>query len=442
MGVNRTLRRCVKIFNPQLVTACKIQARDGVSRRVDTGVFVDSIPRILQEAKSPTVMEYVRGRLPQTGVTLRWTPGGSLLAKLFLKAAVYLGLRRLEWLFLTCHNSWMVFRLTKVGDERVLAFSPMIEISNSSIPFRAILGALLSVVQDVAVKPTILPVNATMDIFPEDEHEEESGSSSENDYDDGSGAYTPSAHGIGSSRSLTSSLQSGALVDNVDTVMFTASPASSSRPYWVPLHSHSIAPSFPPACDRLLRISNLLGKGSTGAVYRASMGNESLAVKLVEILHPDDLKKRGRLRSEFRIYLHLEEAYSSGELSERIAPQCYGTLGNKRLYALVMELHCSALSQWAGLTSLERKKIFALVKQLHSVSVLHGDIEPRNVVRTSGGGFLLIDFSESQSHSCPDRGQFDALVLDGPSKPQCRELRCVQHDLSKRMPSRPRRKHQ
>jgi hypothetical protein len=84
------------------------------------------------------------------------------------------------------------------------------------------------------------------------------------------------------------------------------------------------------------------------------MGNESLAVKLVEILHPDDLKKRGRLRSEFRIYLHLEEAYSSGELSERIAPQCYGTLGNKRLYALVIELHCSALSQWASLTSLER----------------------------------------------------------------------------------------
>jgi hypothetical protein len=124
LGVNRTLRRCVKTFNPQLVTACKIYTRDGVSRcRVDTGVFVDSIPRILQEAKSPTVMEYVRGRLPQTGVTLRWTPGGSLLAKLFLKVAsllptylklsdkkddqdaVYLGLGRLEWLFLTCHNS-------------------------------------------------------------------------------------------------------------------------------------------------------------------------------------------------------------------------------------------------------------------------------------------------------------------------------------------------
>jgi hypothetical protein len=86
-----------------------------------------------------------------------------------------------------------------------------------------------------------------------------------------------------------------------------------------------------------------LGKGSTGTVYRASMGNELLAVKLVEILHPDDVKKRGRLRSEFPIYL-----------SERIAPQCYGTLGNKRLYALVMELHCSALSQWADLTTLER----------------------------------------------------------------------------------------
>jgi hypothetical protein len=108
-------------------------------------------------------------------------------------------------------------RLTKVGDERVLAFSPMIEISNSFIPFCVILGALLSVVQGVAVKPTILPVNATMDIFPE--HEEESGSFPEDDYDDGSGPYMPSAYGNGSSQSLTSSLQSGASVDNVDTVM-------------------------------------------------------------------------------------------------------------------------------------------------------------------------------------------------------------------------------
>jgi hypothetical protein len=33
---------------------------------------------------------------------------------------------------------------------------------------------------------------------------------------------------------------------------------------------------------------------------------------------------------------------------------------------------------------------------------VHGDIEPRNVVRVHGGGFRLIDFSESRKHLCKE----------------------------------------
>jgi hypothetical protein len=129
------------------------------------------------------------------------------------QAAVYLGLRKLEWLFLTCHNSWVVFRLTKVGNERVLAYSPMIDISNSSLPFRTFLGATLSVIRNIPVRPTVLPVNAIMDMLPEDErNEERDAEPSDDDSDDESGSsYTPSTHGAGS--------QSVSSVDNVDTFM-------------------------------------------------------------------------------------------------------------------------------------------------------------------------------------------------------------------------------
>ena len=30
------------------------------------------------------------------------------------------------------------------------------------------------------------------------------------------------------------------------------------------------------------------------------------------------------------------------------------------------------------------------------------DLQPRNIVRTHGGGFLLIDFSESRKHVCKE----------------------------------------
>ena len=141
---------------------------------------------------------------------------------------------------------------------------------------------------------------------------------------------------------------------NSNVLQLTASPVSSSCPYWVHLRGHPIAPSFPPEWGCRLRIWELLGEGSTGAVYCARVGDTSLALKLVEILHPSDVKKRRRLHSEFRIYQHLEQAYSSTKLPERIAPQCYGLLRNKRIYALIMEMHSNALASWGDLSSQER----------------------------------------------------------------------------------------
>ena len=39
-----------------------------------------------------------------------------------------------------------------------------------------------------------------------------------------------------------------------------------------------------------------------------------------------------------------------------------------------------------------------LVYNLHRLGMAHGDLEPRNIVRTDDGKLLLIDFTESRMH--------------------------------------------
>ena len=60
----------------------------------------------------------------------------------------------MEWLFLTCHNYWIVCRLVRDDDHPYLAYSSEFSIKDSSEPFRAFIGAILSVVKGVPVEPS------------------------------------------------------------------------------------------------------------------------------------------------------------------------------------------------------------------------------------------------------------------------------------------------
>ncbi len=66
-----------------------------------------------------------------------------------------------------------------------LAYSTITSIEDSSEPFRAFLGAILSVVEGVPVEPSTF--NVELDIIIEED--EDPGVLSENDIDDNSGAY-------------------------------------------------------------------------------------------------------------------------------------------------------------------------------------------------------------------------------------------------------------
>ncbi len=50
-------------------------------------------------------------------------------------------------------------------------------------------------------------------------------------------------------------------------------------------------------------------------------------------------------------------------------------------------------------TFFSRQKLIDSVIELHSLGVLHGDLEPRNVALTAEG-FKFFDFGQSEMHHC------------------------------------------
>ena len=88
----------------------------------------------------------------------------------------------MEWLFLTCHNYWIVCRLVRDDHDPFLAYSSMISIDDSSVPFRALLGAILSVVKKVPVEPSEFDPDMELDTIVEEQDE---GPLAEDDIDEG-----------------------------------------------------------------------------------------------------------------------------------------------------------------------------------------------------------------------------------------------------------------
>jgi hypothetical protein len=105
-----------------------------------------------------------------------------------------------------------------------------------------------------------------------------------------------------------------------------------------------------------LWLTRFVGSGSTGNVWQCHFDNvdDMFAIKVVEVLRHSDAASRQRLRSEFEVYLSLEEAYQSGKLPDRIAPHCYGAFEGDTMDVLILELCDSTLGEWDELNDSER----------------------------------------------------------------------------------------
>ncbi|KAK0449543.1 uncharacterized protein EV420DRAFT_773976 [Desarmillaria tabescens] len=98
-----------------------------------------------------------------------------------------------------------------------------------------------------------------------------------------------------------------------------------------------------------------------------------------------------------------------------LVPQFYGTFQRPAggWFGFLLENVGESLedvygSEWddvkMDLGVVEWKNLVDSVKKLHSLGVMHGDLEPRNVARTGEGTFKFFDFGRSEVHRCRKGG--------------------------------------
>ncbi|KAF8351826.1 hypothetical protein F5887DRAFT_1068226 [Amanita rubescens] len=430
-GVLNALADCLWIYDGYHFLAAMENVTDRGNSKIVYIPQVDGEDKALVEAKSPSVMKQIAQSLPQNGIELTWARGRPLAAKILTKAALYLGLRRMEWLILTCHNYWIVCHLVRDDHDPFLAFSPTISIEDSSKPFRALFGAILSVVKTVPVAPSFFNREMELDIVLEEQDE---GPLPENDINDGS-AYSPSSEEEMTNDPPNTRNRHRAGQKKAESgLMITSSSQNSPESFqvWMYLHPFSNNVLALPQCakngKRRLWLTRFVGYGSTGNVWQCRFDDSA------DLLH-----------DEFNIYLTLEKAYQSRQLRHRIAPRCYGAFEGDGVVVLILDLCDGVLNEWEELSDPERPQVYKLVQDLHRVGIAHGDLEPRNIGRARGGGFRLIDFSESWRHICKEsKVQYMATSLSwllthqaaSSQKQTCSELRTLRNYLWKRQPLR------
>ncbi|KAH9175245.1 hypothetical protein EDB89DRAFT_1903808 [Lactarius sanguifluus] len=334
--------------------------------------MVDDKRVVLVEAKSPSVMKAVGSSLPEHTVKMDWTPSGDLVSRVLLKAALCLGLREIEWLFLTCHNSWIVCCLVSDNDNPFLAFSRIFSIEGSST---------VSGISWCHFAGEFHPPVA-LDTIPE---EGEGGSSSSPEDVDGSGEYRGrSTANISSTRPITRSRAATSHDAAESELMFTLSSPHYPESFQVWAHLHSL-PNNPfalPHCaengnrKRRLWLTRHIGSGSTGNVWECHFDNG------------DDL----------------------------FAIKGDGT------GVLILGLCGDTLKDWDELNFSEQRQVYGLVWDLHRLGIIHGDLEPRNIARVPGASVRhsCVEMSGklNKRYKCPElqamRGVLKLLRRQGP----------------------------
>jgi hypothetical protein len=260
-------------------------------------------------------------------------------------------------------------------DNPYLAYSPGISIEDSSEPFRAFLGAILSVVKGVPVESSAYNPNIQLDTIGEEQGD---GPLPESDIDGGKGEYQGSSgRGADTGSPMTRSrarnsrgnTESELLVHTflgryrplgslIHLQVTSSSPKSPENlQVWTRLYtmSNNVFAIPPWARKDKLRLwfTRFIASGSTGSVWqcRFNTSYDSFAAKIVEVLRPSDTEKRQQLRNEFKIHLILNEAYESGRLHDLITPRCYGAFEGSRVDVLILDLCDGVLNSWDDLSA-------------------------------------------------------------------------------------------
>ncbi|GEM11991.1 hypothetical protein Rt10032_c18g6010 [Rhodotorula toruloides] len=217
----------------------------------------------------------------------------------------------------------------------------------------------------------------------------------------------------------------------IDNVLTGPSPPSKSKrtaPSSPPSPSSSSACVSSPTSPPFLRVSELVGEGSSSVVYRgyfptsSSTAQSSFIVKIPHnmastVARQQVLQDAGWLTSlTLRGVDYIPTVYGvfrAGTASE-IAPAII----------MVIEDGGAALGKWSELSSSERDKLYRNVLALHTqYGTLHGDLttenlNPRNILVESGKTAStgnrrtrIIDFAQAEHHDCPGEAVCGELRL-------------------------------
>ncbi|KAJ7089833.1 hypothetical protein B0H15DRAFT_273538 [Mycena belliarum] len=113
------------------------------------------------------------------------------------------------------------------------------------------------------------------------------------------------------------------------------------------------------------------------------------------------------LRHEGLVY---ELLAKSGE--QKVSPRYFGIFeDNAGSVALIVENGGTALKSFDGLSAQHREALFEKAEQMHTVGIVHNDLEPRNIVESAEGELRIIDFdSADMGHSCSGKEECEELL--------------------------------
>ncbi|OCB90009.1 kinase-like protein [Sanghuangporus baumii] len=399
----------------------------GFASQIDFALYITDGEgkRVLVEVKAPDVLNSMLKFLELaegTPVHLRLWPRQVTGEKVINRMCLYMASHKARWGAITSHEKWLFIRLHP-GEDPFITFSAVEKQEDNTRPFRALLAMLLAAELNLEVE-SHADLESLLATIPEEDENDPTKElpdvdprEDKSDTFKGSGKVTredPPVTRPGNRTEIREAFE-------VPDLEIGWSQQIVARPRTFSFYKVDLAGNCMPLRPGTAKLSlhRILGFSSTGMVYQATLdGNESVkdtnarsyAVKIVH--RGSTQEKRGgleRLRNEFEAYCKI------GESGADLAPRCYGLYDSTYMLALILDYEGEALTNlpWSSVPFRDRLRIFELLSALHKIGIIHKDIEPRNIVRSSDGSLKLIDFSQAGFHDCPGIREASRILEKG-----------------------------
>ncbi|KAL5501321.1 hypothetical protein ACEPAH_8581 [Sanghuangporus vaninii] len=372
------------------------------------------LQRVLLEVKSPGVFDSLLTLLSRAMINPicpKLEPRRPTCEAAINKMCLYMASHKARWGAITSHEKWVFLRLHP-GEQPYITFSSVELQENNTRPFCALLAMILAAKLNLEVE-SHANMQLTLKTIDDDDEESESTENSsdadpredENVSFRGSGRVTREEPPVTRPGNRAGRTEAGEEPD----LMIGWSQHTVAKPRRHAFYKLGYSDAFLSLGTGTMRLSllRLLGSGSTGIVYQATLDSDQVAKDAESHLYAAKIvqkdvyhEKNGciaRLHHEFKVYSKI------AQLGLDISPKCYGLYESTYMLALILDYGGEALAllPWSSYSVVDRHRQFELVFALHKIGIVHSDLEPRNIVRNSTGSLRIIDFSQAGFHKCP-----------------------------------------